>query len=174
MSGKFAKISEVQPTKYDMKKHLLILTLVTTILAVGSAPSSGAEAPRLTNKVIVTPEIKKAFEGSDGIQIREITGTASKFEVGGTYRLVGTCRQETFKNAMLYIGNTAEPGATAITALDGSSLSMQCANGSTEFDVTFILLRPGILHATIYDMNRVSKRDNAYAGLYLGDVVFKR
>lgn len=156
-----------------MKMHPTILSLVTAILAIGSVPSSRAEVPSLTNKVIVTPEIKKAFEGSDGIQIREITGTAPKFEVGGTYRLVGTCRQETFKAAVLYIGNTAESGAAAIVALGGSSLSKTCALGSTEFDVTFTLLRPGILHATIYDTNRASKHDNAYAGIYLGDVVFK-
>ena len=43
----------------------------------------------------------------------------------------------------------------------------------TEFDVTFTVLRPGILHVTIYDSDNHDKGDNAYAGIYLGDVVFK-
>jgi len=47
-------------------------------------------------------------------------------------------------------------------------------NGTTEFDITFTLLRPGLLHVTIYDLDNHDKNDNAYAGIYLGDVVFRR
>jgi len=36
------------------------------------------------------------------------------------------------------------------------------------------LLRPGLLHVTIYDLDNHDKNDNAYAGIYLGDVVFRR
>lgn len=156
-----------------MKKHHTVLALAAALLTLGHIQSAKAETPSLPHKLIVTPEIKKAFEGSDSIQVREITGTASKFEVGGTYRVVGVCRQEAYQTAMLYIGNTAESGSAAIVAKDGSSLFKTCANGLTEFDVTFTLLRPGILHATIYDTNKTNSRDNAYAGIYLGDVVFK-
>ena len=122
----------------------------------------------------VTPEIKRAFQSDDSIKIRSITGTAPKFQTGGTYRVVGTCTQQTLKNATLYLGNTAEAGSAAIVAAAGSSLSIPLPHGSTEFDITFTLLRPGLLHVTIYDLDNHDKNDNAYAGLYLGDVVFRR
>src|SRR5213075_2930679 len=50
----------------------------------------------------VSPEIKRAFHSDDSIKIRSITGTAPKFQAGGTYRVVGTCTQQTLKNATLY------------------------------------------------------------------------
>jgi hypothetical protein len=39
--------------------------------------------------------------------------------------------------------------------------------------VTFTVLRPGILHVTVYDLDHDDKTDNASAGIYLGDVVLK-
>ncbi len=122
----------------------------------------------------VTPEIKRAFHSDDSIKIRSITGTAPKFRTGGTYRVVGTCTQQTLKNATLYLGNTAEAGPDAIVASAGSSLFRPLPNGTTEFDITFTLLRPGLLHVTIYDLDNHNKNDNAYAGIYLGDVVNRR
>ena len=122
----------------------------------------------------VTPEIKRAFHSDDSIKIRSITGTAPKFQTGGTYRVVGTCTQQTLKNATLYLGNTAEAGPDAIVASAGSSLFRPLPNGTTEFDITFTLLRPGLLHVTIYDLDNHNKNDNAYAGIYLGDVVNRR
>ena len=119
----------------------------------------------------VTPEIKRAFHSDDSIKVRSITGTAPKFQTGGTYRVVGTCTQQTLKNATLYLGNTAEAGPDAIVASAGSSLFRTLPNGTTEFDITFTLLRPGVLHVTIYDLDNHNKYDNAYAGIYLGDVV---
>ena len=56
----------------------------------------------------------------------------------------------------------------------GSSLSQPLLDGSTEFDITFTLFRPGLLHVTVYDLDNHDKNDNAYAGLYLGDVDFRR
>jgi hypothetical protein len=73
----------------------------------------------------------------------------------------------------LYVGNTAEPGPEAITATTGSSLSKSLRDPHTEFDVTFTVLRPGILHVTVYDVDQQDKRDNVSAGVYLGDVVLK-
>lgn len=99
---------------------------------------------------------------------------APKFETGGSYRVIGTCRQETLRNATLCLGNTAEPGSVAIVAGTGSSLSKKLPNGTSQFDITFTVLRPGLLHVTIYDMDNHDKNDNAYAGIYLGDVVFRR
>ena len=122
----------------------------------------------------VTPEIKRAFHSDDSIKIRSITGTAPKFRTGGTYRVVSTCTQQTLKNATLYLGNTAEAGPDAIVASAGSSLFRPLPNGTTEFDITFTLLRPGLLHVTIYDLDNHNKDDNAYAGIYLGDVVNRR
>ena len=119
----------------------------------------------------VTPKIKKAFHSGDSIEIRSITGTAPKFQTGGTYRVVGACSQQTLTNATLYLGNTAEAGSEAIVASAGSSLLKPLTNGTAEFDITFTLLRPGLLHVTIYDMDNHDKNDNAYAGIYLGDVV---
>ncbi|HZR18349.1 MAG TPA: hypothetical protein VFE51_13735 [Verrucomicrobiae bacterium] len=87
---------------------------------------------------------------------------------------MGTCYQQTLKNATLYLGNTAEAGSDAIVAAAGSSLSKTLRDGRTEFDITFTLLRPGLLHITMYDLDNHDKNDNAYAGLYLGDVVFRR
>ena len=119
----------------------------------------------------VTPEIKRTFHSDDSIKIRSITGTAPKFQTGGTYRVMGTCTQQTLKNATLYLGNTAEAGPEALVASAGSSLFRPLLNGTTEFDITFTLLRPGLLHLTIYDLDNHNKNDNAYAGIYLGDVV---
>jgi hypothetical protein len=155
-----------------MNTPTIIAGCVTLVLA---ARISFAEPtpPAMPHKLAITPEIKRAFHGADVIEIREITGTAPWLQVGGTYRVTGVCRQNTLKNATLYIGNTAEPGANAIVAAAGSSLTQSLPNGSTQFTVTFTVLRPGILHATIYDLDNLDKNDNAYEGIYLGDVVFQ-
>ena len=147
--------------------NALFAILLTCVIQ--AAPDSFA----LSYKLTVVPEIKKAFQSSDAIEIREITGTTSHFQVGGIYRVVGVCRQHTLKDATLYIGNTAEPGAEAIVALPDSSLFKTLPDGFTGFDCTFKLLRPGILHVTIYDTDDHNPDNNAYAGVYLGDVVFK-
>jgi hypothetical protein len=163
-----------------MKKQIaLVAALAVAILAGCSTASRRAaqaapETPALKHNLSVTPEIKKAFRSGDSIEIRSITGTASKFQTGGTYRVIGTCRQQTLKNAILYLGNTAEPGSEAIVATAGSSLSQPLPNGTTAFDITFTVLRPGLLHVTIYDMDNHDKNDNAYAGTYLGKVVLQR
>lgn len=144
----------------------LIAVLIATALLAGCATSK--------HTLAVTPEIKRAFRGGDSIQIRSVTGTAPKFQTGGTYRVIGTCRQQTLKNATLYLGNTAEAGSDAIDVSAGSSLYTPLPKGTTEFDITFTLLRPGLLHVTIYDLDNHDKNDNAYAGIYLGEVVLHR
>ena len=151
-------------------------TVITSVLIalIVSIAQAAPDSPTLQHRLTVTPEIKKAFHGRDAIKIRSVTGTARKFQIGGTYRVAGICRQRTLKNATLYLGNTAEPGSDAIAASAGSSLSKPLSNGTTEFDITFTLLRPGLLHVTIYDLDNHDKNDNAYAGIYLGDVVFRR
>ena len=154
-----------------MKASTIINALLAVLLAGVAQAATGSSA--LSWKLTVTPEIKKAFPSSDAIEIREITGTAPHFQVGGVYRVVGVCRQHTLKNATLYIGNTAEPGSEAIVPSPGSSLSRALPEGSTEFDCTFKLLRPGILHVTIYNTDNRAPNNDAYAGVYLGDVVFK-
>lgn len=150
-----------------------IITSLVAAFAV-SIVQGGPVTTALQHKLSVTPEIKRAFHSDDSIKITSATGTAPKFQTGGTYRIVGTCYQKTLKNATLYLGNTAEAGSDAIVAAAGSSLSKPLREGSTEFDITFTLLRPGLLHLTIYDLDNHDKNDNAYEGLYLGDVVFRR
>jgi hypothetical protein len=154
-----------------MKTRIIIAFLVAAVAAMTQAAS---DMTALEHNLTVTPEIKKAFHSGDFIKIKSVTGTAPKFQTGGTYRIAGTCHQRTLKNAVLYIGNTAEPGSPAIEAAADSSLSKPLQDGSTEFDITFTLVRPGLLHITIYDLDNHDKNDNAYAGLYLGDVVFRR
>ena len=155
-----------------MKTDTVITSLlIAMILSIAQA---APDSPTLPHTLTVTPEIKKAFHRGDAIKIRSVSGTAPKFQTGGTYRVVGTCRQQTLKNATLCLGNTAEPGSDAIAASAGSSLSKALPNGATEFDITFTLLRPGLLHLTLYDLDNHDKNDNAYAGIYLGDVVFRR
>ncbi|EDY18584.1 hypothetical protein CfE428DRAFT_3969 [Chthoniobacter flavus Ellin428] len=156
-----------------MKTRVITTAFATAIFALVATNHATAETPSLEHKLNVTPEIKKAFTGSDSIEIRQITGTAATFQVGGTYRVTGVCKQQNLKHAVLYIGNTAEAGPEAITAAAGSSLFKPLADTRTEFDFTFTVLRPGILHVTIYDSDNHDKNDNAYAGIYLGDVVFK-
>jgi len=156
-----------------MKTPTVITALVTALFVLLVIPRATADTPSLEHKLHVTPEIKKAFQGSDFIEIRQITGTAPRFQVGGTYRVTGLCRQQGLKHATLYIGNTAEAGPDAITATTGSSLFQPLSDTPTEFDVTFTVLRPGILHVTIYNTDNHDQKDNAYAGIYLGDVVFK-
>jgi hypothetical protein len=155
-----------------MKTNAIITSLLIA-LAVSNAQAAPG-SPTLQHTLTVTPEIKRAFHAGDTIEIRSVTGTAPKFQTGGTYRVKGICRQQTLKNATLYLGNTAESGSDAIVANAGSSLSKPLPNGTTEFDITFTLLRPGLLHVTIYDLDNHDKNDNAYAGVYLGDVVFRR
>src|SRR5215472_11689777 len=151
----------------------IILNSLLTALAVSIARAA-PETPALSHTLSVRPEIKRAFHANDSMEIRSITGTAPKFQPGGTYRVVGTCRLETLKNATLCLGNTAKPGSQAIMASTGSALSKPLPNGTTEFDFTFTVLRPGLLHVTIYDMDNHDKNDNAYAGIYLGDVALRR
>jgi hypothetical protein len=154
-------------------KAKTLITSVLIALAVSIAQAA-PDSPMLQHRLTVTPEIKRAFRGGDKIKISSVTGTAPKFQIGGTYRVVGTCRQKTLNNAILYLGNTAEAGSDAIAASAGSSLYKPLPNGTTEFDITFTLLRPGLIHVTIYDLDNHDKNDNAYAGIYLGDVVFRR
>ena len=139
--------------------------------APAPASSSVPVAPALPYTLAVTPEIKRAFAEGDGIEIRAITGTTAHFQVGGTYRITGVCRQQSLAHATLYVGNTAEPGSAAIAPAAGSSLDTTLPRGSTQFNCTFQLLRPGVLHATVYDLDNHDKDDNAYAGVYLGKVV---
>jgi hypothetical protein len=150
-----------------------VFTSVLIALVVSIAQAT-PDSPPLQHRITVTPDIKRAFHRGDTIKIRSVTGTAPKFQTGGTYRVVGTCRQQTLKNATLYLGNTAETGPDAIAASAGSSLSKPLPHGTTKFDITFTLLRPGLLHVTIYDLDNHDKNDNAYAGIYLGDVVVRR
>ena len=152
-------------------RHLL---LAASLLLWVGCQCAAPEPAALQHQLTITPEIKKAFHSHDSIKIKSVTGTMSKFQTGGTYRVVGTCQQRTLKNALLYLGNTAEPGSDAIVAAAGSSLSQPLRDGSTDFDITFTLLRPGLLHVTVYDLDNHDKNDNAYAGLYLGDVDFRR
>jgi hypothetical protein len=166
-----------------MKTNTVITSvLIALVVSFAQACSFGKHAraqatPHPSTQqhtLTVTPEIKKVFHSDDAIKIRSLTGSAPKFQTGGTYQIVGTCRQQTLKNATLYVGNTAEAGPDAIAASAGSSLYKPLSNGTTEFDITFTLLRPGLLHVTIYDLDNHDKNDNAYAGIYLGDVVFDR
>jgi hypothetical protein len=167
-----------QPSQI-MKKQIIIAIacMAAAFTFTGCLHTSRAAAQQdrqLEYTLRVTPEIKRAFHSDDSIKIRSITGTAPKFQTGGTYRVVGTCTQQTLKNATLYLGNTAEAGPDAIVASAGSSLFRLLPNGTTEFDITFTLLRPGLLHVTIYDLDNDNKNDNAYAGIYLGEVVNRR
>jgi hypothetical protein len=157
-----------------MLREAVLYDKITTGPLLVSVAQAAPETPSLSYTLTVRPEIKRAFHGNDSIEIRSITGTAPKFQTGGTYRVVGTCRLETLRNATLCLGNTAKPGSQAIMASTGSALSKPLPNGTTEFDFTFTVLRPGLLHVTIYDMDNHDKNDNAYAGIYLGDVVFRR
>jgi hypothetical protein len=154
-----------------------VVTLTLTLTLTSGCMTQQARAKAQAqgyHTLIVTPELKKTFQAGDAIEISSVTGNAPKFQTGGTYRVVGTCRQQTLDNASLYLGNTAEPGSEAIAASAGTSLSKPLPKGTTEFDITFTLLRPGLLHVTIYDLDNHDKKDNAYAGLYLGDVVARR
>lgn len=157
-----------------MLREAVLYDKITTRPLVDSVAQAAPETRSLSYTLTVHPEIKRAFHGNDSIEIRSITGTAPNFQPGGTYRVVGTCRLETLKNATLCLGNTAKPGPQAIMASTGSALSKPLPNGTTEFDFTFTVLRPGLLHVTIYDMDNHDKNDNAYAGIYLGDVAHRR
>jgi beta-lactamase regulating signal transducer with metallopeptidase domain len=155
-----------------------LLLLGTVVLGQGSSTHDTGEtthpapspAPVLAHQLTIKPEIKKTFVAGEGIDIRQITGTNASFQVGGTYRVTGVCRQHTLKNATLYLGNTADAGADAIVPALGTSLSKPLPPGSTEFDFTFQLLRPGVVHVTVYDLDNPDKKDNAYAGVELGTV----
>jgi hypothetical protein len=155
-----------------------LLLLGTVVLGQGSSTHDINEAthpalspaPALPQQLTVTPKTEKTFAAGEGIEIRQITGTNVNFEIGGTYRVKGVCRQHTLKNATLYLGNTADAGADAIVPALGTSLSKPLPPGSTEFDFTFQLLRPGVVHVTVYDLDNPDKKDNAYAGVVLGTV----
>jgi hypothetical protein len=149
-----------------MSKRIALAVVVGLAALAQAAPPD----PVLPYRVFVRPEIKKAFLGNDTIQILQITGTKPTFQEGETYRVIGTCRQASLQHATLYVGNTAEPGPAAIAPLAGSSLVTNLVNLSTNFDVTFIVPRTGMLHVTIYDADNHDPKDNSYAGLYLGAV----
>ena len=87
-----------------MKTPIAIKSLLAA-LVVGIAGCRSGNAPALKHTLSVTPEIKKAFQSGDSIEIRSIIGTAPKFQTGGTYRVVGACGQHTLNNATLYLGN---------------------------------------------------------------------
>ena len=154
------------------------LELVTEPNALTIQPPGGgvllqaklATPAATTDRVAITLSPKKPFQGGDGIEIREVTGSAATFQVGGTYRVRGVCRQATIRNAALYLGITAEGSGDALKPAPGTSLSKPVAKGATEFDFTFVPLRPGKVHVTLYDLDNYDPKDNSNAGLYLGEV----
>lgn len=91
--------------------------------------------------------------------------------MGGTYRVKGVCRQQTLDKAQLHMGNTMTGEGSGIVPVGATSLDKALPKGSTEFEYVFELLRPGTLHITIYDMENKDPNDNAYAGIYLGEIV---
>jgi len=144
------------------------------VLQPSGGPRSEAKpaaAPSAAEVVPIKPAVRNAFKEGDSIEISAITGSSSTFRVGGTYRVQGICRQNTVRNASLYLGNTAEGSADAIQPAAGTSLFIPAPKGSTEeFVFTITLLRPGRLHVTLYDLDNHDPKDNAYAGLDLGEV----
>ena len=137
-----------------------------------AAAATETAAPAMPNKISITPKNKNTFKNGDGIEIKEVLGSVPNFQVGGTYRVKGICRQQTLDSAQLYMGNTilvrtgeGDFGQNAIIPVGATSLYPSISKGSTEFEYVFKLLRPGMLHITIYDM----ENDNAYAGIYLGE-----
>jgi hypothetical protein len=85
-----------------MKKQIIIaivcMAAAFTFTGCRHASRTAAQQDRqLQYTLRVTPEIKRAFHSDDSIKIRSITGTAPKFQTGGTYRVLGTCTQQTLK-----------------------------------------------------------------------------
>jgi hypothetical protein len=62
-----------------------VITSVLIALAVSIAQAA-PDSPTLQHRLTVTPEIKRAFRSGDKIKIRSVTGTAPKFQIGGTNR----------------------------------------------------------------------------------------
>jgi hypothetical protein len=179
-------------TKYQSTNARRIMLGAASILAVsagllmvnaaesGSNASTPADAaatetetatPAMPNKISITPKNKNTFKNGDGIEIKEVLGSVPNFQVGGTYRVKGVCRQQTLDSAQLYMGNTilvrtgeGDFGQNAIIPVGATWLFKLLSKGSTEFEYVFKLLRPGTLHITIYDGG-----SNAYAGIYLGE-----
>jgi len=142
----------------------------TTIVA---PPTPPAPIPTTGQVAIpVVPQGKKPFANGDGIEIKEVSGSSATFRVGGTYHVRGVCQQNSIQNASLYLGITTEGDGDgeAIKPVSGTSLSRTIPKGRTEFDFEFTPLRPGKLHITLYDVDNYNPKDNASAGLYLGDV----
>jgi len=183
-------------TKYQSTNARRLMLGAASILAVsagllmvnaaesGSNTSTPAAAaatetatPAMPNKISITPKDKNTFKNGDGIEIKEVLGSVPNFQVGGTYRVKGICRQQTLDSAQLYMGNTVKSagegdrGQGAIVPVGATSLYKSLPKGSTEFEYVFKLLRPGTLHITIYDMDNKNPDDNAYAGLSLGKIM---
>ena len=136
-----------------------------------AAAATGTAAPAMPNKISITPKDKNTFKNGDGIEIKEVLGSVPNFQVGGTYRVKGICRQQTLDSAQLYMGNTVKStgegdfGQNAIIPVGATWLYTLLSKGSTEFEYVFKLLRPGTLHITIYDGG-----GTAYTGIDLGAV----
>jgi hypothetical protein len=140
--------------------------------AAAAATETETATPAMPNKISITPKNKNTFKNGDGIEIKEVLGSVPNFQVGGTYRVKGICRQQTLDSAELYMGNTivgrtgeGDFGQNAIIPVGATWLFKSLSKGSTEFEYVFKLLRPGTLHITIYDGG-----GNAYAGINLGAV----
>ena len=178
-------------TKYQSTNARRIMLGAASILAVSagllivnaaesgsnaSTPAAAAAtetaAPAMPNKISITPKNKNTFKNGDGIEIKEVLGSVPNFQVGGTYRVKGICRQQTLDSAQLYMGNTVKStgegdfGQNAIIPVGATWLYKLLSKGSTEFEYVFKLLRPGTLHITIYDGG-----GNAYAGIDLGKIM---
>ncbi len=147
---------------------LPVCGVVCAILLMSGVVHAAPAPADLRYAVSVTPEVRKTFAPGDAIEIFSVTGTAEKFQAGGTYRVVGLCRLHAAKDATLYLGNTASGEGETIRAADGSSLSKPLAATATNFDITFTVLQPGQLHVSLYDMDNHNQRDNAVGGVILG------
>lgn len=146
----------------------LLFTLFSVVLVGNGLGQAADKVVPMLHTLRVEPKMKKIFRDTDGLEIQRVMGTDSTFQVGGTYRVIGVCRQKTLEDASLYLGNTSTPGPAAIEAAGGSSLAKKLKVGATDFDITFTILRPGQIHLTIYDLLNQDSRSNAYAGVYLG------
>ncbi|MFH1614635.1 MAG: M56 family metallopeptidase [Planctomycetota bacterium] len=97
---------------------------------------------------------KQGFLQDDSIEITEVLGTGSKFEVGQTYTIKGKYKLSSHDQAMLHI-----------YATNGETRSKQgpiVKRGTGEFTRTFTYIKEGWLHLSFYPADGGSSFGNLY------------
>lgn len=149
------------------------VSLLSLVLVACGAPNTAATPAQRPTSLIARSDVTQVgytvvattgdteFREGDRIVIREIRGTASTFELGGTYRIQGHYSLASADRATLLASITAASNSGPAGAQDEAHVSV--ARGAGEFVLEFKIETAGYPHVTFYGPD-----GHPFGGVYFG------